>query len=346
MEHASASKKRNRSVADIDTDTNTDIGSPTTKRKKVDSAHSAPKPTKTKPTNKSIETTKAKSSTKVETKAKAKTKTKAKTPTKVKSKPPKPPAAVEARAGKRVVVVQDDVKRYSVYLDPADLVSADLARRLLAEFKRVPVDARDKATILKDGSSKLREWSPFVNRQFQVLSNRRMFTVGDMTQPFCLGYSFSGQTSVMHDWTTLPALMELKTLLEATHALPAGYVLGMCHANLYPPEAGDGKVTRAGISRHQDDEDDLLADGDILCVSLGASVMFEFSRGVDRRANPPVARLWSRHGQVYVMRGTCQSHLFHGTAPPSGKTREARLVDGAMEYGRISLTFRCLRRQS
>ena len=289
---------------------------------------------------------------------------------KIRKCPPKP---LICKMDKRIDVIRD--RRGHIYMEPRNMVDAKLSDAIFAELMAIPRDERGKQAILRDGpSADRREWSPFPNRQYGVLSSRLLLTLGDPDK--CDGYKFSGIKSPMHDWSDLEALQQLRKQLEERY----GVKLGFAHCNLYvskdapSSKKNQGKSKKnseekgkkstekrplpawCGISRHQDDEDDLKVDKDgnttIICYSVGASMMFEFAEGAGEKRSdyPPIARIWSEHGQVYVMAGKTQKHLWHGSAPPSHKTRKALVLCNKEDplagwkyvYERISVTFRVL----
>lgn len=112
-------------------------------------------------------------------------------------------------------------------------------------------------------------------------------------------------------WSELPALFELKTLVEAV----TGYKYTVCAMQYYP----SGKV---GINPHKDKE--MVAGTRICGLSLGTPRTLSFQRA---GVLPTPISLAS--GSLYVMH-----------PPTNQKYTHAILKDPTIETGRISLTFR------
>jgi len=82
-----------------------------------------------------------------------------------------------------------------------------------------------------------------------------------------------------------------------------------------------------GMGWHSDDEKELLKDGAIASLSLGADRKFVFKH---KRSNEKVS-VWLEHGSLLLMRGPTQTHWKH-SLPTTKKIHSPR----------INLTFRTI----
>jgi alkylated DNA repair dioxygenase AlkB len=127
-------------------------------------------------------------------------------------------------------------------------------------------------------------------------------------------YTYSQNTKTALAWT--PTLQKIKQLVEAE----SGDSFNCCLLNLY--HCGE-----EGMAWHADDEKELLPDGAIASLSLGAPRRFVFRHKGDKEK----AEILLEHGSLLVMRGTTQSHWEHSLPV-------MKRVQGA----RINLTFRTI----
>lgn len=125
-------------------------------------------------------------------------------------------------------------------------------------------------------------------------------------------YTYSRITRTALPWTT--TLRSLKALVEEQ----SGEMFNACLLNLYR----DGSE---GMGWHSDGERDLVRNGAIASVSLGAVRKFAFKH----RASKETVALELEHGSLLVMRGETQRHWQH-RLPPTRKVGTAR----------VNLTFR------
>ena len=127
-------------------------------------------------------------------------------------------------------------------------------------------------------------------------------------------YTYSNITRTALRWTT--DLLALKTVVETT----TNETFNSCLLNLY--HTGD-----EAMGWHSDAEKDLLKDGAIASVSLGAERKFLFKH---KNTGQKVA-VMLEHGSLLVMKGTTQTHWLH-RLPPSK----------VISSPRVNLTFRTI----
>jgi alkylated DNA repair dioxygenase AlkB len=129
-------------------------------------------------------------------------------------------------------------------------------------------------------------------------------------EPFA--YRYSGTTKVALSFT--PELLEIKTHIERL----SGEQFNSCLLNLY--HSG-----QEGMAYHSDAEKELVKNGAIASVSLGAERKFSFKHKQTKER----VDVWLENGSLLIMKGTTQSHWLH-RLPPTKKVTTAR----------INLTFR------
>lgn len=125
-------------------------------------------------------------------------------------------------------------------------------------------------------------------------------------------YTYSGVTRTALPWTD--TLQSLRALVQEH----AGETFNACLLNLYH----DGSE---GMGWHSDAERDLVTNGAIASVSLGAVRKFAFKH----RKSKETVSLELEHGSLLVMRGQTQRHWLH-RLPPTRRVGSAR----------VNLTFR------
>lgn len=125
-------------------------------------------------------------------------------------------------------------------------------------------------------------------------------------------YTYSRITRSALPWT--PELLDLKHRVEAI----SGETFNSCLLNLY--HSGD-----EGMAWHSDSERQLLQNGAIASVSLGAERQFMFKHKNTKATHASVLQ----HGSLLVMKGVTQTHWLH-RLPPTKK----------INLPRINLTFR------
>jgi alkylated DNA repair dioxygenase AlkB len=127
-------------------------------------------------------------------------------------------------------------------------------------------------------------------------------------------YTYSQNTKTALPWT--PALAKIKAAVEAE----SGDNFNCCLLNLY--HSGE-----EGMAWHADDEKELLPNGAIASVSLGAARRFVFRHKSDKEK----AEILLEHGSLLLMRGATQSHWAH-SLPVMKRAKGPR----------INLTFRTI----
>lgn len=143
-----------------------------------------------------------------------------------------------------------------------------------------------------------------------IVTRRKVAWHGD--KPF--QYTYSHNTKTAAPWT--PSLKKLKQAVEAS----SGDSFNCCLLNLY--QSGD-----EGMAWHADDEKELLPNGAIASVSLGAPRRFVFRHKADKEKT----EIMLAHGSLLVMRGETQSHWEHSLP-----------VMKRVKSPRINLTFRTI----
>ena len=127
-------------------------------------------------------------------------------------------------------------------------------------------------------------------------------------------YTYSHNTKTALPWT--PSLEKIKAVVEAK----SGDSYNCCLLNLY--HSGE-----EGMAWHADDEKELLPDGAIASVSLGAPRRFIFRNKIDKEKT----EILLEHGSLLLMRGSTQSYWEH-SLPIMKRVKDAR----------INLTFRTI----
>ena len=127
-----------------------------------------------------------------------------------------------------------------------------------------------------------------------------------------ISYTYSGSTKNGMPWTK--TLLELKSIVEKN----CRENFNSCLLNLYH----DGSE---GMSWHSDDEKELVKDGPIASLSLGAERRFLFRHKKTKKT----VELQLANGSLLLMKGTTQTNWLH-RLPPSAKIKAPR----------INLTFR------
>jgi alkylated DNA repair dioxygenase AlkB len=155
-------------------------------------------------------------------------------------------------------------------------------------------------------------WAHDESRMFgkRIQTRRKVAWYGDA--PF--EYTYSGSTKTALPWTR--ELLKLKASVECA----CDESFNSCLLNLYH----DGSE---GMAWHSDGEADLLRNGAIASLSLGAERKFAFKH---RRSGNTVS-LVLQHGSLLVMTGVTQQHWLH-RLPPTKKVSEPR----------VNLTFRTI----
>jgi len=125
-------------------------------------------------------------------------------------------------------------------------------------------------------------------------------------------YTYSGFTRIATPW--IEELLALKQLIE----LYTESMYNSCLLNLY--HSGE-----EGMAWHSDGEKDLVDNGSIACLSLGAQRRFDFKH----KQSGEKRGFELANGSLIEMKGETQKHWLHRIAPTK-KVSEPR----------ISLTFR------
>ena len=147
-----------------------------------------------------------------------------------------------------------------------------------------------------------------------IMFGRRIVTARKVAwyadAPFAYTYSRIRRTAL--PWTD--TLREIRSLIEEH----VGETFNACLLNLYHSGC-------EGMGWHSDGERDLVHNGAIASVSLGAVRKFAFKH----RKSKETVSLELEHGSLLVMRGETQRHWLH-RLPPTRK----------VDTPRINLTFR------
>ena len=128
-------------------------------------------------------------------------------------------------------------------------------------------------------------------------------------------YTYSNTTKVALPWTE--SLKYLKKLVEDK----TGHQFNACLLNLY--HDGD-----EGMAWHSDSEKDLLENGAIASLSLGAERRFSFKHKYNQKTRSVILQ----HGSLLTMKGQTQKYWLH-RLPLTKKISDAR----------INLTFRTIK---
>ena len=146
----------------------------------------------------------------------------------------------------------------------------------------------------------------------RVQTSRKVAWYGDSQ----FSYTYSRITKVALLWT--PELLSLKSLIEQK----TQSTFNSCLCNLYHHGA-------EGMSWHSDDEKELLPNGAIASLSLGAERKFYF-RHKTQKGDKPIS-IHLENGGLLVMKGSTQTFWQH-SLPKSAKITTPR----------INLTFRTI----
>lgn len=130
-----------------------------------------------------------------------------------------------------------------------------------------------------------------------------------------LNYTYAGREKRAQAWH--PLVEELKLSIEAH----SGSRYNSCLLNFYP--SGEGSM-----GWHRDNERELVPQGSIASLSLGAHRKFSFKHKDTREK----VDLFLASGDLLLMEGECQDYWYHAL-PKSKRVSE----------GRINLTFRQFR---
>ncbi|WP_424001417.1 alpha-ketoglutarate-dependent dioxygenase AlkB family protein [Maribacter sp. IgM3_T14_3] len=144
----------------------------------------------------------------------------------------------------------------------------------------------------------------------RIVTKRKVAWYGDM--PYA--YTYSNTTKYALNWTN--ELLELKESIERT----TGEKFNSCLLNLY-------HNGNEGMAWHSDAEKDLVKNGAIASLSLGAERRFLFRH----KLTDEKRELLLEHGSLLVMKGATQSNWLHRLPPTK------RITDP-----RINLTFRTI----
>lgn len=141
-----------------------------------------------------------------------------------------------------------------------------------------------------------------------IQTKRKMALYGDKS--FEYGYSKTIKTALL--WTD--ELLEIRDLVERK----VGERFNSCLLNLYHNGS-------EGMAWHCDDEKDLMFQGSIASLSLGAERKFSFKHKKTKHTES----LLLQHASLLVMKGETQTHWLH-SLPTTKKVNSPR----------INLTFR------
>lgn len=144
------------------------------------------------------------------------------------------------------------------------------------------------------------------------LTKRKVAWYADMPYE----YTYSKVTKRAVVWTA--ELLELKAIVEQK----TGERFNSCLLNLYH----DGNE---GMAWHSDGEKDLMKDGAIASLSLGAERKFAFRH----KQTKETISLMLPHGSLLVMKDTTQTHWLHRLPPTT-----------TIKRPRVNLTFRMMLR--
>lgn len=146
----------------------------------------------------------------------------------------------------------------------------------------------------------------------EIITKRKVAWYG--SQPF--EYTYSGVTRIASDW--FDELLALKQLIE----LYTDSMYNSCLLNLY--HNGD-----ESMSWHSDGEKELVENGSIACLSLGAERRFDFKHKTTNEKKS----FQLKNGSLIEMLGETQKHWLH-QIPTTTKVTSPR----------ISLTFRQMKK--
>lgn len=148
----------------------------------------------------------------------------------------------------------------------------------------------------------------------RIVTARKVAWYADKRFP----YRYSGTTKYALSWTN--DLIALKEKIEAQ----TGENFNSCLLNLY-------HNGNEGMAWHSDGEKELVKNGAIASLSLGAARKFAFKH---KQTKETVA-IQLENGSLLVMKGTTQTHWLH-RLPPTKKVTTPR----------INLTFRKIRTEN
>ena len=176
-------------------------------------------------------------------------------------------------------------------------------------FHGILLDANEAAHFFNELMQKI-EWyhDKSVIYGKEITTKRKVAWYGSKD----FSYTYSGVTRVAQPW--IEELLALKQLVE----LYTDSMYNSCLLNLY--HNGD-----EGMSWHSDGETDLIENGSIACLSLGAQRRFDFKHkqtGDKKSFELP-------NGSLIEMKGDTQKHWLHQIP-----------VTKKVSTPRISLTFR------
>lgn len=144
----------------------------------------------------------------------------------------------------------------------------------------------------------------------KIITARKVAWYGEKPFP----YRYSGTIKVALPWNE--ELLALKAMIERV----SGETFNSCLLNLY-------HTGEEGMAWHSDAEIDLLKNGAIASLSLGAERKFAFKHKKDKQ----IVALNLAHGSLLIMKGETQTHWLH-RLPPTKKVKSPR----------INLTFRTI----
>ena len=144
----------------------------------------------------------------------------------------------------------------------------------------------------------------------RIVTKRKVAWYGDKAYE----YTYSNSTKKALIW--IPELLELKKLIENL----SGEKFNSCLLNLY--HSGE-----EGMAWHSDAEKDLIKNGCIASMSLGAERKFAFKH----KATKETIDIVLENGSLLLMKNETQTNWLH-RLPPTKKILEAR----------INLTFRTI----
>jgi alkylated DNA repair dioxygenase AlkB len=144
----------------------------------------------------------------------------------------------------------------------------------------------------------------------RIVTKRKVAWYGDTE----FEYTYSNTTKKALPWTK--DLLKLKSIVELT----TGEKFNSCLLNLY--HSGD-----EGMAWHSDAEKELIKNGAIASLSLGAERKFAFKH----KHTKETISVLLEHGSVLVMKGITQDHWLH-RLPPTTRIKNPR----------INLTFRTI----
>lgn len=156
------------------------------------------------------------------------------------------------------------------------------------------------------------KWEHDVAKMFgkTIYTKRKVAWYGDQA----FEYTYSNHSKYALPWTK--PLLELKKITEKE----SGETFNSCLLNLYH----DGSE---GMAWHSDGEPDLLKNGAIASLTLGAERKFSFKHKKTKER----IDIWLEHGSLLMMKGTTQKNWLH-RLPPTKKVGTPR----------INLTFRTI----